>query len=105
MLMGVFQLLQAKQNEAQARQDFIDAQLDYWLARNNLDRTLNGVANSTSFTNYALKADGKLDHRVRGNFTFFENKKTATGRDAGSRRADRPPPSTRTSSAAPRPNT
>ena len=28
MLAGVFQLLQAKQNEAQARRDFIDAQLD-----------------------------------------------------------------------------
>ena len=47
MLVGVFQLLQAKQSEAQARRDFIDAQLDYWSARNNLDRALNGVANGT----------------------------------------------------------
>jgi cobalt-zinc-cadmium efflux system outer membrane protein len=43
MLSGVFQLLQAKQSEAQARRDFIDAQLDYWSARNELDRTVNGV--------------------------------------------------------------
>jgi len=46
MLAGVFQLLQAKQHETQARRDFIDAQLDYWNARNELDRVLNGVANS-----------------------------------------------------------
>jgi len=43
MLSGVFQLLQAKQSEAQARRDFIDAQLDYWSARNELDRAVNGV--------------------------------------------------------------
>lgn len=44
MLVGVFQLLQAKQNEAQARREFIDAQFDYWAARNALDRAVNGVA-------------------------------------------------------------
>jgi len=49
MLAGVFQLLQAKQNEAQARRDFIDAQHDYASARNNLDRALNGVAADTPF--------------------------------------------------------
>jgi cobalt-zinc-cadmium efflux system outer membrane protein len=49
MLVGVFQLLQAKQNEAQARRDFIEAQHDYSSARNNLDRALNGVAEDTSF--------------------------------------------------------
>lgn len=43
MLSGVFELLQAKQSEAQARRDFIDAQLDYWSARNELDRAVNGV--------------------------------------------------------------
>ncbi len=48
MLAGVFQLLQAKQSEAQARRDFIDAQRDYWSARNDLDRVLNGVASETS---------------------------------------------------------
>jgi cobalt-zinc-cadmium efflux system outer membrane protein len=49
MLVGVFQLLQAKQSEAQARRDFIDAQRDYTAARNNLERTLNGIAEPTPF--------------------------------------------------------
>ena len=50
MLAGVFQLLQAKQSEAQARRDFVDAQLDYWSARNDLERAMNGVATETMFT-------------------------------------------------------
>ena len=45
--------------------------------------TLNGASDSTAFTNYAFKADGKLNAHVRGNFTFYENNKTKTGRDAG----------------------
>lgn len=45
--------------------------------------TLTGASDSTSFTNYAFKADGKLNGGVRGNFTFFENNKTKAGRDAG----------------------
>jgi cobalt-zinc-cadmium efflux system outer membrane protein len=49
MLVGPFQLFQAKQSEAQARRDFIDAQRDYWSARNDLDRALNGVATSATF--------------------------------------------------------
>ena len=44
MLVGVFQLLQAKQNEMQARRDYIDAQREYWSARTDLDRALQGVA-------------------------------------------------------------
>jgi cobalt-zinc-cadmium efflux system outer membrane protein len=43
MVTGVFQLLQATQNEAQARREFIDAEYDYVNARNDLDRVLNGV--------------------------------------------------------------
>lgn len=43
MLVGVFQLLQAKQNELQARRDYIDAQREYWSARTDLDRALQGV--------------------------------------------------------------
>jgi cobalt-zinc-cadmium efflux system outer membrane protein len=50
MLVGPFQLLQARQNEAQTRRDLVDAQLDYWAARNSLDRALNGVSTLTSFT-------------------------------------------------------
>jgi cobalt-zinc-cadmium efflux system outer membrane protein len=50
MLVGVFQLLQARQNELQARRDFIEAQREYWSARTDLDRALQGVATETSFT-------------------------------------------------------
>jgi hypothetical protein len=53
--------------------------------------TLNGESDNTSFTNYALKVDGKLNDQVRGNFTFYENNKTKTGRDAG---PTRPPETT-----------
>ena len=47
MLVGVFQLLQARQNELQARRDWIDAQREYWTARTDLDRALQGVARDT----------------------------------------------------------
>ena len=50
MFVGVFQLLQAKQNEIQARRDAIEAQREYWTARTNLDRALQGIASKTSFT-------------------------------------------------------
>lgn len=43
MLIGVYQVLQARQNEANARREFIEAQRDYWTARTNLDRVLNGT--------------------------------------------------------------
>src|SRR5207247_1993077 len=44
MLVGVFQLLQTKQNEAEAQRDSIEAQRQYWSARADLDRALNGIA-------------------------------------------------------------
>ena len=47
MLVGVFQLLQAKESETRARLDFIDAQHDYAIARNALERVLDGVASDT----------------------------------------------------------
>jgi cobalt-zinc-cadmium efflux system outer membrane protein len=50
MIVGVFQLLQAKQNELQARRDFIEAQREYWSARTALDRAIQGIATETSFT-------------------------------------------------------
>jgi cobalt-zinc-cadmium efflux system outer membrane protein len=50
MLLGVFQLLQAKQNEADARQGYIDAQREYWSARAELDRALNGISADTAVT-------------------------------------------------------
>ncbi|HYS52204.1 MAG TPA: TolC family protein [Thermoanaerobaculia bacterium] len=43
MVAGFFQLIQARQNEASAGRDYIDAQRDYWIARTNLDRALNGI--------------------------------------------------------------
>lgn len=59
MLIGVFQLLQAKQSEMQARRDFIDAQRDYWGARTNLDRALQGIAEDTSLTPTAEQGSGR----------------------------------------------
>lgn len=43
MLVGIYQLLQARQSEANARREYINAQRDYWVARNDLDQTLNGT--------------------------------------------------------------
>jgi cobalt-zinc-cadmium efflux system outer membrane protein len=43
MLVGVFQLLDARENEARAERDYVDAQHDYWLARIDLDRAVQGV--------------------------------------------------------------
>jgi len=43
MLVGVFQLLQARQSEAEAQSDFIEAQREYWSARTDLDRALQGI--------------------------------------------------------------
>jgi len=46
MIAGIYQLLQARQNEANARREYIQAQLDYWSARNNLERALNGTSST-----------------------------------------------------------
>ena len=43
MVTGTYQLLQAVESEAEAKRDFIEAQHDYWIARNDLDRAVNGV--------------------------------------------------------------
>ncbi len=66
MLVGVFQLLQAKQNEIQARRDFIDAQREYWTARTDLDRALQGVASDTSFTSASDQDTGRNAGAARG---------------------------------------
>jgi cobalt-zinc-cadmium efflux system outer membrane protein len=47
MLVGVFQLLQARQNEAQAQRDSVEAQREYWNARTDLDRALQGIADDS----------------------------------------------------------
>ena len=43
MLVGIFQLLQARQSEAEAQSGYIEAQREYWSARTALDRALQGV--------------------------------------------------------------
>lgn len=42
MIMGVFQLLQAKRDEIDAGRDYIEAIRDYWLARIELERAIGG---------------------------------------------------------------
>ncbi len=44
MLIGIYTLLEARQDEARTESEFIDAQRDYWLARVELDRALQGIA-------------------------------------------------------------
>ena len=43
MLVGTFQLLQAKKDELDARRQYIDAQRDYFAARNNFEKVLSGI--------------------------------------------------------------
>ncbi|HEX8617997.1 MAG TPA: TolC family protein [Thermoanaerobaculia bacterium] len=66
MLVGVFQLLQARQNEMQARRDFIEAQREYWTARTDLDRALQGVASDSGFTPATGQGQGKNANVSRG---------------------------------------
>lgn len=66
MFIGVFQLLQAKQNEAQARREFIEAQREYWSARTNLDRALQGIASDTSFRPATDQNTGRNANAGRG---------------------------------------
>lgn len=47
MLIGIFQLLQARQNEMQARRASIEAQREYWSARTSLDLATQGVSDSS----------------------------------------------------------
>jgi cobalt-zinc-cadmium efflux system outer membrane protein len=42
MLVGVYQLLQAKQGEVNAQRESIEAHRDYWIARSELERALGG---------------------------------------------------------------
>ena len=59
MLVGIYQLLQARQNEMQAYRDYIDAQRDYWSARTDLDRALQGIAPDTMFMPATDQGQGK----------------------------------------------
>jgi len=42
MLLGVYQLIQAKQNEYEAYREYIEALRDYWIARSDLERAVGG---------------------------------------------------------------
>jgi cobalt-zinc-cadmium efflux system outer membrane protein len=66
MLVGIFQLLQARQSEAQAQSDFIEAQREYWSARTDLDRALQGIADDTSFIPATNQGTGKQADVSRG---------------------------------------
>ena len=59
MLVGVFQLLQARENEIQAERDYVEAQREYWTARTNLDRALQGIAADSSFVPATDQGTGK----------------------------------------------
>jgi cobalt-zinc-cadmium efflux system outer membrane protein len=53
MLLGVYQLIQAKQSEFEAYREYIEALRDYWIARSDLERAIGGrigaVARSPSY--------------------------------------------------------
>ena len=66
MLIGIFQLLQAKQNDLQARRDYIEAQREYWSARTDLDRALQGVAEDTSFEPATDQGTGRQSNITAG---------------------------------------
>jgi outer membrane protein, heavy metal efflux system len=59
MLVGIFQLLDAKKNETQALRDYVEAQREYWTARTDLDRALQGVADDTTFVPATTQGAGK----------------------------------------------
>ncbi len=48
MLLGTYQLLQAKQNEVNAYRELIEALRDYWISRSELERATGGSLNPSS---------------------------------------------------------
>ncbi len=48
MLLGVYQLIQAKQNEFEAYREYIEALRDYWIARSALERAIGGRIEAAS---------------------------------------------------------
>jgi outer membrane protein, heavy metal efflux system len=67
MLVGVFlQLLQARQSEARAQGEAIDALREYWSARTDLDRALQGIAAESAFEPSARAGQGRRADVTRG---------------------------------------
>jgi outer membrane protein, heavy metal efflux system len=50
MLLGVFELLEAKQNEIDAGREYVEALTDYWTARAELERAVGGRLPATPAT-------------------------------------------------------
>src|SRR5262249_24205298 len=48
MLLGVYQLIAAKQNEYEAYREYIEALRDYWIARSDLDRAVGARVGAAS---------------------------------------------------------
>lgn len=48
MLLGVYQLIQAKQHEFEAYREYIESLRDYWIARSDLERAIGGRVGSGS---------------------------------------------------------
>lgn len=64
MLVGVYQLLQARQNEANARREYVEAERDYWSARTNVEAVLNGTTTG-EFDNAAASDQGRTSQGIR----------------------------------------
>ena len=59
MLLGVFQLIQAKQSEFDAYREYIESLRDYWIARSDLERAVGTRLTATA----AVPADRKGDSK------------------------------------------
>ncbi|MDF2694852.1 MAG: Copper tolerance protein [Labilithrix sp.] len=51
MLLGVYQLIQARQSEFDAYREYIEALRDYWIARSDLERTIGGRIEAAAKSN------------------------------------------------------
>lgn len=61
MLIGVYDLMRAKQNEIRTDRDYIEAVRDYWIARTNLERAAGGTLTADS----AAKSPAQLPEGER----------------------------------------
>lgn len=64
MLVGVYQLLQAKQSELDAYRESIEAVRDYWIARSDLERAVGGRVGEPPNPEHHAKAASKAPPRT-----------------------------------------
>lgn len=57
MLLGVYQLLQAKQTEVDTYREYIEALRDYWIARSELEQVIGGRLDAKVTTNSQVKEE------------------------------------------------